>query len=264
MADFSDSFSHSVKDYMTHLFLIGERKINGLVRLCYTSNLYTIQTNGLILSFAQVPRECGKIELIYLNVDLFKDVSTGDRYCVKRVLCNLNIVRDMFFIENEEELFSMNQEVIYSVLGNFETISKGECKLTSLRKNARKKINNAANFYEMLLDSSGEVRINIHALEISILSGSVILKQSETSPSGVVITNYLAKSDILSYIKFLKLTKFLISEESETSANNSSDCKLQNLLSNITAQKQLRRNLSSNEHAKNNEEHSSKVSHVSK
>ena len=264
MADLSDAFCFSVNDYKSYLFLIGERKLNGLVRLCYTSNLYTIQTNGLVLSFAQISHEYEKIELIYLQIDLSQDIGTGRRYRVKRVLCNLHIVQGMFFIQNEEELFCMTQDVIFSVLDNFETISKGDCKLTSLRKSVRKKSNNIAIFYEMLFADFGEVNINVHSLEISILNGSVILKQSETTPCGVNLINYFAKGDILCYIKFLKLTKFLLSEESGATNTNINDIKLQNLLSNITSQKQLRkqsrRALNTNEHAIINECSGSKIS----
>ena len=241
MDDLNGIFHFSIKDYKTFIFLIGERKINGLVRLCYMSNLYTIQTNGLVLSYSQVSHGYGKVELIYLHIDLDNDIATGLRYSVKRVLCNLNVVQDMLFIQNEVELFCMSQDVVLSLLDNFETISKGECKLTSLRKNARKKSNNITTFYEMVFANFGAVNTNVHSLEISIVNGSVILKQLETSACGASIINYFAKGDILSYIKFLKLTKLLLSQESDVTNKNINEAKLQNLLSNITSQKQIRK-----------------------
>ena len=190
------------------------------IRVSYISGVFSITTNAFLLQFPQTSEKSSIIEMIYLHYDPSSVNLVNNQYNIRRILCQLVEYEDKLWIHNEQILSTICEKNIPNVVQLFWTLSSSEknFNLTFLRKIASKKIN--VKSVQMILENDNvfPTQQRRHTIEVQIHLKTVVISymlMDETSKKFLSL-NYLAKTDILHYVKFLRLMQNVIHIEKET------------------------------------------------
>ena len=190
------------------------------IRVSYISGVFSITTNAFLLQFPQTSEKSSIIEMIYLHHDPSSVNLINNQYNIRRILCQLVEYEDKLWIHNEQILSTICEKNIPNVVQLFWTLSSSEknFNLTFLRKIASKKIN--VKSVQMILENDNvfPTQQRRHTIEVQIHLKTVVISymlMDETSKKFLSL-NYLAKTDILHYVKFLRLMQNVIHIEKET------------------------------------------------
>ena len=190
------------------------------IRVSYISGVFSITTNAFLLQFPQTSEKSSIIEMIYLHYDPSSVNLVNNQYNIRRILCQLVEYEDKLWIHNEQILLTICEKNIPNVVQLFWTLSSSEknFNLTFLRKIASKKIN--VKSVQMILENDNvfPIQQRRHTIEVQIHLKTVVISymlMDETSKKFLSL-NYLAKTDILHYVKFLRLMQNVIHIEKET------------------------------------------------